>query len=306
MLWAVTSYFNPCGYRNRLKTYRQFRERLSVPLITVELGFDGHFDLNESDAEHLIQVGDGDVMFQKERLLNIAIENLPPECTAVAWLDCDIYFENPRWSELALAKLETADVIQPFGTLYRLQQHDPIDFAAARNNVPPMISLVRQWQNAGVDPDYWSSTDGSKVNFRPGIAWAARRDVLSQIEIYDACIFGSGDKAFSCALLDIPKVNSNYLRMSTEYAEHYCAWKSRLSKLLPLQVDFVETELIQLWHGDYSDRRYRQRHIEAAKIGYDPARDIQRGVDGAWKWTDPDSELARFAKSYFASRREDG
>src|SRR5262245_37018879 len=68
-LWAITSYFNPARYRRKLQNYRVFRERLAVPLVTAELAFDG-FDLDAGDAEVLVRVRGGDVLWQKERLLN--------------------------------------------------------------------------------------------------------------------------------------------------------------------------------------------------------------------------------------------
>ncbi len=74
---TVTSYFNPMRSRRRLANYRTFRSRLNVPLFTVELAFDGQFELTSSDADHLIQLSGGDIMWQKERLLNIALEAVP-------------------------------------------------------------------------------------------------------------------------------------------------------------------------------------------------------------------------------------
>ena len=44
-LWAITSYFNPVGYQRRLENYRIFRQRLTVPLVTVELSFAPVFEL---------------------------------------------------------------------------------------------------------------------------------------------------------------------------------------------------------------------------------------------------------------------
>jgi hypothetical protein len=74
-LWAVTSYFNPAGFRRRRENYRVFRDRLAVPLAAVELSFNGHFELAPQDAEILIQIPGRDVMWQKERLLNVAVGN---------------------------------------------------------------------------------------------------------------------------------------------------------------------------------------------------------------------------------------
>ena len=54
MLYAITSYFNPAGFQNHLAKYRVFRDHLSVPLITVELSFNGDFALDKTDADHLV------------------------------------------------------------------------------------------------------------------------------------------------------------------------------------------------------------------------------------------------------------
>ena len=47
MLWAITSFFNPAGYKSRLTNYRLFRSRLDVPLVAVELSFTGEFELRD-------------------------------------------------------------------------------------------------------------------------------------------------------------------------------------------------------------------------------------------------------------------
>ena len=108
--WAITSYFNPAGYGSRRANYRHFRKHLGVPLVAVELSFDGNFELTEGDAEILIQLTGGDVMWQKERLLNLALEALPPECDKVMSIDCDVIFTDPDWCEPSplLARLARA------------------------------------------------------------------------------------------------------------------------------------------------------------------------------------------------------
>src|SRR5438045_2016831 len=86
-LWAITCYFNPAGYRRRLANYRIFRERLTIPLLAIELAYGSNFELNEKDADILIQLRGRDVMWQKERLLNVALQSVPPTCHKIAWLD---------------------------------------------------------------------------------------------------------------------------------------------------------------------------------------------------------------------------
>jgi hypothetical protein len=102
-MWAITSYFNPAQYRRRLVNYRIFRERLGVPLVAVELSFGSPFELSQDDADVVVQLQDGDVMWQKERLLNIALTHVPDTCEHIAWLDADV--QSRLRSLLALLEL---------------------------------------------------------------------------------------------------------------------------------------------------------------------------------------------------------
>ena len=47
-MWAVTSYYNPAQFKRRSANYKIFRANLGVPLVTVELSFNGHFELTET------------------------------------------------------------------------------------------------------------------------------------------------------------------------------------------------------------------------------------------------------------------
>src|ERR1700734_2279886 len=117
-LWAITSYFNPVGYWRRLANYRLFRERLNVPLVAVELAYGPNFELNDDDAEILIQLRSQDIMWQKERLLNVALGALPKKCKKVVWVDCDIIFERRDWPEQVCRLLDRFVIVQSFSHAY--------------------------------------------------------------------------------------------------------------------------------------------------------------------------------------------
>lgn len=51
-------------------------------------------------------------MWQKERLLNIALAALPGECDSVAWLDCDVIFDSNDWPERARQALKSFAIVQ--------------------------------------------------------------------------------------------------------------------------------------------------------------------------------------------------
>jgi hypothetical protein len=66
--------------------------------VVVELAFgDAPFELRPEDGDRVIQLRASAVLWQKERLLSIAREHLPPECDKVVWLDADVLFENDGW-----------------------------------------------------------------------------------------------------------------------------------------------------------------------------------------------------------------
>ena len=153
-LWAITCYFNPIGYRRRLENYRIFRQRLKLPLVAVELSFDGAFELRPVDADILVQLCGPAVLWQKERLLNVALKSLPASCDKVAWLDCDILFENDDWIERAKKALDEFAVVH----LFRERNELPMDFTPD-------------------NPNSWSTTLKAAVCGLPIVHWrsACRR-----------------------------------------------------------------------------------------------------------------------------------
>ncbi|HEY7787756.1 MAG TPA: hypothetical protein VIF33_04460, partial [Casimicrobiaceae bacterium] len=116
-LWGITCYFNPIGYQRRLQNYHLFRQHLTIPLVAVELAYGDDFDLGADDADVLIRLRGTDVLWQKERLLNLALAALPDHCEAVAWLDCDVVFDDDDWALRASRALERCSLLQPFQTV---------------------------------------------------------------------------------------------------------------------------------------------------------------------------------------------
>ncbi len=72
-MWAITTYFNPYGYRRRLENFRVFSERLAVPLLVVELVYGDRPQVADGEADRVVRRPGRDVLWQKERLLNVAL-----------------------------------------------------------------------------------------------------------------------------------------------------------------------------------------------------------------------------------------
>jgi len=205
-LWAITSYFNPMRYRRRLANYRTFRENLKVPLITVELSFGGEeFDLREGEADILIQLRGRDVLWQKERLLNVALQNLPSECTKVVWLDCDVIFSEDGWSEEVSRLLDESVLVQAYSRVYHLPPGLPVDEvspAAAEFDRSSTASAVASGISARACLSRPPETPYQDRNSN-GYAWAARRELIGEHGFYDARIVGGGDRAMAAAAYGI-------------------------------------------------------------------------------------------------------
>jgi hypothetical protein len=101
-LAVVSCYFNPCHYQNRLENYKIFRKgiiKTGVRFLTVELAFgDDPFELTKFPEVMQLRTNKDNIMWQKERLLNIGIDKIINEgYEKVAWLDADIIFEDDAW-----------------------------------------------------------------------------------------------------------------------------------------------------------------------------------------------------------------
>jgi hypothetical protein len=139
----------------------------------VELSFDGRFELTDDDADILIQLSGGALLWQKERLFNIAIKSVPQNVRNIAWLDCDIIFERPDWMNEAAQKLSEANVVQLYSEFVDLGPEgyqSNIKYDSLDPSGRGIISLGLRQLTA-------PTSEGVRLTL-PGLAWAARRDVL--------------------------------------------------------------------------------------------------------------------------------
>lgn len=297
-LWVITSFFNPAGYRRRLLNYRRFRAELQAPLVAVELSFDGRWELTEQDAETLVRVTDGDVMWQKERLLNLLVPQLPPECEYVAWLDADLLMQDPDWPRQAIDALATVSVVQLFSTVRHL--------SGSGNVVPSAASTALSAARAVLNGRPPSIVVGTMNTYAHGNGLAARRDLLEHHGLYDSCIIGGGDSAFLGAAYGVHDVIAECWQMSPAQRDHYSRWAAGFHADVRGQVGALVGEIHHLWHGDLKDRRYSLRHGDLVAHRFDPLLDLRPGLDGPWCWASNKPGLHSLLRGYFPSRHEDG
>lgn len=305
--WAITSYYafdDPENEKRRRRTYNEFRRHLQLPLAVVELAADGPFDLSLADAELLIQVRGGAFLWQKERLLNIALEALPGDCDAVAWIDCDVVLMAEDWVDEARRALDECALVQPFERVYYLDRDVEPCPQLRDAGLPWEASAASLLVRGDIDDDIFRARGaGMRLGFSPGIAWAAKRDLLREHGFYDAMILGAGDKAMFCSACGRHEDFAESYRMTPRQKVHYDSWASRFFESVKGRIGYVKGDAFHLWHGDRTLRYYSDRYTGFVECDFDPYTDIIRKGDGIWHWNSDKPELHDLVRLYFERRK---
>jgi hypothetical protein len=341
-LWCITAYFNPAQYRSRPTNYARFAAPLreaGIPLLTVECAFgDDPFEL--PPGPDVVQVQARDILWQKERLINLGVSRLPPQATKVAWLDGDILFTNPDWAVATADLLDTAVMVQPFDRAIRLAR----DEASAPHNSPGHESFASVWQR---DRSLMRA-GGLDVHGHTGFAWAARRDLLAQHGLYEAFITSNGDHFLAHAfagdftsrcmqsvrqgsrlnpisrrtrrgwigallrsifprplrtvLHNLPGIR----QPNSPYWDHFLAWGEPVAAQIAGRIACTPGALLHLWHGDLANRQVGVGRQMLHEQGFDPARDLRVGPSGCLEWATDQVRVRAWLPEFFRQRKEDG
>jgi hypothetical protein len=293
MLYCITSYFNPIGYQKFRDNYTQFRKHLQYPLITVELSFDNQpFFID--DAIH-IRGNKNNVLWQKERLLNIAIENLPNNVDKIAWLDADIIFHNSNWYKETEKMLDSKPVCQLFEYIYeKTPDHvRPEEATYARDGLGIGFAKYHV-DNMEVRKGLWP---------KPGLCWGFRRDCLPN-GLYDKCIVGNNDLYQLIAWMGhwyhpiLETMNKSTCKdfLLTRYKDY---------ELVKGDIGYINGTLEHLYHGTFSNRKYVQRNEISKKYNFDATADITLDNNNIYKWQTYKPKLHTEIYNYFYGRRDD-
>jgi hypothetical protein len=302
-LGIVTSYFNPCGFRARADNFERFAEPIraaGIPFVIVEATFGGQGHLLAKEHESL-RVEARDLMWQKERLLDLGTGWLPANCTKVAWLDADVLFEREDWAVATSELLDRSMVVQPFASAVRLSRGalEPREGDDAYESFASVfVSRPEELLHGKYD-----------LHGHTGFAWAARRDLVAHHGLYDACIGGSADHVMAHSFAgdaDSSRCITRMLGTGGRHLAHFRRWNRRLqTNMHGTRLTFTPGRLLHLWHGTLENRRYAQRNKELRELSFDPKEDIRISDTGCWEWASDKPTLHDWARRYFEERKED-
>ncbi len=303
--WGITTFFNPVGYKNKYENYRIFREntkRQGLKLLAVEITFGNKpFRLQKGyDADILIQIqGDrNNIMWQKERMLNIGLQNLPKDCDKIAWLDCDIIFKNDNWIKETYELLDKYTVVQLFEWAMKLPKGSiDGDFNKAT------IGKMEGQKDVGVVSNFLNTDAIKKFNGQPGYAWAARKNIFEDIGFFDKSILGGGDYIMIRGFLDsnikIPDYYSDEMNCDVE------RWVKNMYERTNSNIYFTQGQILHLWHGQIDNRKYHSRLFLFKRAGFNPNKDIKIDNQGLYSWTENNKKFRKTVRAYFYARKED-
>ncbi|MBJ44698.1 MAG: hypothetical protein CMJ80_15730 [Planctomycetaceae bacterium] len=269
----------------------------------MELAYDADWELEKDDAEILIRLRGGDVLWQKERLLNVAMDAVPDYCEAIAWLDCDIIFPDENWGRLTLHQLEKNAIVQPFSQIY--DQTSETDTAPCGPPHRTRTSLVYRVADNAPISEIGNARLRNEWNCASGLAWAGRRDILRQHGLYDACIVGGGDRAIACAAYGAWKPLQRRQCMNNAQRRFYESWAVPFHECVNANVGYVPGVVINLVHGTTTNRNQARRFQLLEQYDFDPFTDLTLDRQGAWQWATDKQEMHDFVNQYFQLRAED-
>jgi hypothetical protein len=254
-------------------------------------------------------------MWQKERLLNLALGALPRECEIVVWLDADILFDRDDWPQRAVEALDTSVMVQLFSRTCYLPRE--VDFSRPlaeqrylqrRSTASGLVGGVLQENTLSTTLEALKA-HGMALDYANGHAWAMRRHLLQPVGFYEAMIVGGGDYVFLQAALgqfEAVRKGHGWTSPDSRQYRHFLRWAERFHGIVQSRIGMVPGDIFNLWHGELLDRRYMQRHQILTAHDFDPDRDIAIDPHGSLCWSSDKPALHEAVRNYFRTRQEDG
>lgn len=302
--WVITPYYNPCNFKRRRLNYEIFRSTLvqsGIPLLTIECAF-GEDAYNLPELPDIVRVRSNSMIWQKERLLNLANSWLPSSCHSVAWIDCDVLFLNKNWAEDTANMLDRIPLVQVFEKCNRLSS---LNMASpSEGDTCESFALI-----TGKDAKVLSSGIFAEHG-HTGYGWAASRELIDKHGLYEYAIIGSGDHYLAHAAFGDFDGRCMELLTKNDHSQlnHFTDWAKPFYSSVNGRVGAVPGEILHLWHGDVQDRQYMKRNRELTERSFNPYTDIVARPGKPLEWV-PElhkPNLVMMFQQYFASRKEDG
>lgn len=270
-LAIITALFNPCHYISHQYNYLEFKKHIEQfgDLFTAEISFNGKFLSPTKNSVH-IKGSNNNILWQKERLLNIALESLPKIYKNIAWIDCDIIFDDPLWHKQLLCLLQDYKIVH----LFKNATRENIFSESILNNISQGVS---------------------------GFAWAARREELDAVKFLDNQVIGGADlimaSSFMSRLDILHRRQMNYIDNAQTQD-----WIKDTTASIGGSVSNINCTIQHLYHGSIDNRQYQDRTELITEINN--SKIFLSSVD-KYIWHNANNNLTQKIIAYLKNRQED-
>jgi hypothetical protein len=246
-------------------------------------------------------------LWHKENMINLGIQHLTkirPKWKYVAWVDGDIIFQRRDIISETAHQLQHYDIVQMFSHVVDMgPEYQPINtyngfmWSYMENDRYPPIGPG----NGGYyqyKPGFW----------HPGFAWAATRDAMERLSLFDKGILGAGDHHMALCLIGQGK-KSLPGSISKGYRDAVLSWEAQAQHEIKRNVGYVPGLITHNWHGSKKHRKYIERWSVITKNNFDPVKDLIRDNQGLYRlnmsYGNRSIRLRDDIRAYFRSRNED-
>lgn len=258
------------------------------------------------DPFHLVVRTDAE-LWHKENLINIGIQHLTsirPRWKYVAWIDGDIIFQRRDIIMETAQQLQHYDIVQMFSHVVDMGPQ----FQPLKTYNGFMHSYFQNDHFPPIGPGnggYYAYNTGF---WHPGYAWAATRDCMNRISLFDKGILGAGDHHMALCLIG-QGGKSLPANISKGYRDAVMSWQDNVTYEISHNVGFVPGLITHNWHGNKKNRKYVERWKIITDCGFDPTRDLIRDNQGMYRLNMAHGErsirLRDKIRQYFRQRNED-
>lgn len=239
----ISCYFNSNNYISRLNNFNIFYEQLrrsEVNYFIAECAFgDENFTL--PNDKNILRFRAKNRLWQKERLLNLLIKQLPSNFKYIFWLDADVLFNNPNWLIEAVENLQTNTICQPFSLAVRLEKDEIepsfnvqgskilVDFPSGKTS--PQTRLWRSFAYNYCKQKHLAENLMFDIHGHTGFAWGIRREILDEILLFDKAIVGTADHIIAHAAVgQIPHNCIDKAFLDTELRQQIYQWSRKFNR----------------------------------------------------------------------------
>jgi hypothetical protein len=346
-LHVIAVVFNPLRFVSRYNLFREFEAHAEsnpeIELYIVELALgDRPFEVTKADNPKHFQLRTYDELWHKERMINYAVSQLPPEWEYCAWVDADVTFLNPDWGHETLQQLQHYQIVQMFTHAIDLGPNgEPTEqfegfaysYINGRREFPALAGVERKklkdphhhpkphdgelehFEPVDIDGYFYMPKWAHEVPkhvadyyssryWHPGYGWAYRREAWDMLGgLLDINIVGGGDHQMAYGL--IGRIEETIPAGSTDaYAKVIRNWGVQ-AELVKRDIGAVPGTLTHHYHGKKSNRGYYNRWKILTGNEFDPILDIKRDWQMMWTLTGNKIELRDQLRAYFRQRNED-